>query len=90
MALLPTLDRTRLAVGFMRDLSILQESCGFTKAQLLAAVAACDQWVEDNTASFNAALPAGFRTTATTEQKAALLAYVLWRRIGRLRVAEDT
>jgi hypothetical protein len=61
----------------------------FTKPQLTAAIAAADQWVEDNTVSFNQALPVGFRTAATASQKIAVLAYVLWRRAGRLRTPED-
>lgn len=89
MALLPALDRARAALQFMRDSSLSQESCGFTKADLQAALGATDQWVEDNTTSFNTALPQPFRGQATTAQKTMLLAYVLWRRIGRLRAAED-
>lgn len=65
------------------------EPHAFTKPQLAAAVTAADQWVEDNAASFNAALPVAFRTSASVAQKVALLGFVLWRRIGRLRVSED-
>lgn len=87
MALLGAQARQRVAAAFMREET--SEPHGFTKPQLANAVNAVDQWVEDNTASFNAALPAGFRNSATAAQKAALLGYVLWRRIGRLRVSED-
>lgn len=89
MTLLPTQDRIRTALQWMRDASTAQEPCAFTKPNLQAAVNAVDQWVEDNTTSFNAALPLPFRTAATAAQKTAVLAYVLWRRIGRLRAAED-
>jgi hypothetical protein len=88
MAALNAQDRLHTAIGFMREQA--QESFGFTKPQLAAAVAAADDWVEANAVSFNAALPAGFRTTATTSQKIALLGFVLARRTGRLRVTEDS
>ena len=89
MAVLPTLDRLRVTVQWMRDISSAQEPCAFTKDDLQAAVAAADDWVEANSISFNQALPQPFRGAATTPQKIAVLAYVLWRRIGRLRAAED-
>lgn len=81
MPLLSTADRQRVVAQWMRD---NVEATGFTKAQLQAALDATDQWVEDNTASFNSALPAAFRTSATLAQKTMLLGYVLWKRIGRL------
>jgi hypothetical protein len=67
----------------------LPESCNFTKDQLRAAVDATDQWVEDNTASYVATLPAAFRTNTTATQKTLLFALVLARRIGRLSTPED-
>lgn len=90
MATLPAQDRTRVGAAWMRDLSEARESVAWTKPDLAAAVAAVDDWVEANTAAFNAALPQPFRSTATPTQKTALLAYVLWRRAGRLRVPEDS
>lgn len=87
MAVLTTAGRVAVAAGFMRELA---ESVAFTKPHLVAAVAATDDWVEANTTSFNTALPAAFRTSATTAQKIALLCYVLMRRAGRLRVSEDS
>jgi hypothetical protein len=86
MTLLDATARARTAAQWMRENVI---SCAFTKSDLQAAVAAADQWVEDNTASYNTALPQPFRSSATTDQKAWVLAYVLWRRIGRLRAQED-
>lgn len=47
-----------------------------------AAVDATDDWCEANAASFNTALPATFKTTATLPQKALLLAYVAMKRGG--------
>lgn len=55
---------------------------GITKADLLAAVNATDDWVEANQVSFNTALPQPFRGAASPQQKAALLAFVLRRRFG--------
>lgn len=79
--------RARVAAQWMREQ--LTPTSGFTKADLTAAVAAADDWMDTNQASYNTALPVGFRTNATTAQKAELFAYVLWRRIGRLRAQED-
>lgn len=86
MALLDATARARTVAQWMRENTA---ACGFTKTDLHAAVAAADQWVEDNTTSYNQALPLPFRSSATAEQKAWVLAYVLWRRIGRLRAQED-
>lgn len=86
MALLDSTARTRAAAQWMRENTA---PCAFAKSDLAAALAATDQWVEDNTTSFNTALPTAFRTTASAPQKVMLLAYVLWRRIGRLRADED-
>ncbi len=87
MPVLPALARKAVSATFMREET--SESFPFTKPQLAAAVAAADDWVEANVASFNAALPAGFRTSASAGQKVAVLTLVLMRRIGRLRVSED-
>lgn len=86
MALLDATARARTVAQWMRE---NLTGCAFTKPDLQAAVAATDQWVEDNTSSFNTALPQPFRSSATAEQKAWVLAFVLWRRIGRLRAQED-
>lgn len=47
------------------------------KPELRAAVDATDQWIHDNAASFNAALPVEARSKLTARQKAHLLAVVL-------------
>lgn len=86
MAILDATNRARTVAQWMRD---NVETCSFTKSALTAALAATDQWIEDNTAAFNTALPLPFRTSATTLQKNVLFAYVLMRRIGRLKTAED-
>lgn len=56
----------------------------FSKAELIAAANAADSWASDNAASFNAALPNPFRSTATAAEKNLLLAYVCLARAGLL------
>lgn len=51
-------------------------------SDLIAAMAAADEWLDDNAQSFNQALPVPFRTTATLQQKAALLIYLARKRAG--------
>lgn len=63
---------------------------GCTKPQLRAALDAADQWMDDNAASYNSALPTAFRTTASAADKAALVAFVAAQRAGILpTTAED-
>jgi len=86
MALLDAVARYRLAAQWMRD---NDEDCSFDKAALVAAIAAADTWIEASTPSFVSSLPAAFRTNSSAGQKAMLFAFVMMRRIGRLRTAED-
>lgn len=86
MAVLPDLDRERIWRWFMRRNT---ESCNFTKADMRAAVDACDTWVDNNISALNTALPVAFRNNASITQKAFLLCYVTMRRAGILRVEED-
>lgn len=86
MALLDAANRARVAAQWMRELT---SSLGCTKQGVRAAVDAVDQWVEDNTAAYNSALPTEFRTSATAAQKALLLCYVAMRRVGKLKAEED-
>lgn len=60
-----------------------------TKADIRAAIEATDLWIDANTASWNNAIPVAARTGLTGAQKTWLFAYVLMRRIGRLRAEED-
>lgn len=82
-------ERAACTTALMREFSRLASALGVTKAQLRAAVDAADTWCDDNAASFNTALPVAFRTTATNAQKNLLLTFVLRRRNGDLRIAED-
>jgi len=74
-------DQEIVWADFMSSLSAEREELtNMLKGDLLDAVQAVDQWVVDNQASYNSALPEVFRTNATPEQKAMLLMYVVTRR----------
>ena len=49
---------------------------------LRAVINAIDDYYEANASAMNSALPVGFRTTATMEQKAAAFAIAALRRAG--------
>lgn len=86
MTLLDSTSRARVVAQWMRK---NLEASSFSKAELAAAVDSTDQWIEDNTASFVAAIPSGFRTKSSATQKTLLFVYVLMRRAGLLRAEED-
>jgi hypothetical protein len=74
-------ERTAIGALFQSDVSQAREGFGaLVKADIHAAAAAVDDWIVANTASFNAALPTAFRTTATPAQKTRLFVAVLTRR----------
>lgn len=79
MAIMSDTDRAAVHAEIMRN---IPGSIGILKAELRAALDAADQWVSDNAASFNAALPLLLpaRSTLTTAQKAWLLSAVIERR----------
>ena len=54
-----------------------------SKTDARAAIVAAEQWLSDNAAAFNSALPQPYRGAATQAQKAALVASVATRRAGR-------
>jgi len=83
-------NRARAVAQFMRDAVIAGASlAGITKTDITAAVAATDDWIDTNQASFNTALPVNFRTNANLATKTFLFCYVAMRRAGRLRAEED-
>lgn len=86
MAVMNATERARCRNQYMREQAT---SSGITKTDLAAALAAADQWADDNAAAYNAALPTPFRTAATAAEKAMLLCYVIMRRSGRLHADED-
>lgn len=86
MAVLTSNQRDQVYRAFLRLISA--EPCSFLKATLRTAVDNADDWAESAGASvpatsYNAALNLTFRTAATANQKAALLALVAWWRAGR-------
>lgn len=80
MAVLSNADRAAVHVALMQDLSRALESCATIKADLRAAIDAADQWVSDNAASFNTALPQPARGQLTAAQKSRLLVAVVSKR----------
>jgi len=88
MALLSSALRAKIHKWFMRE---NETTCSFSKPELLEAINATDQWVEDNTASYMAALNSnanGFRNKSTGQQKTVIFAYVLLERAGMLHVSD--
>ena len=77
MAVLVDSDRQGVWARWMRDNT---SSCSVNKPDLRTAVNAIDQWVDDNAASFNLAIPQPARANLTAKQKAWLLTYVIRRR----------
>ena len=81
MAVLPDVDRALVSGRWQRDVSARRQAfVGVTKADILAAVAAIDGWVDSNTSAFNTAIPQPARSNLTSQQKAELLLYVVQRR----------
>jgi hypothetical protein len=90
MAALSAEEQRRVWAQLMREPpDQIGGAVAYSKPELAAAVAAASQWVDDNRASFNAALPAGYRTKATNQQKAMLLMAIVSREVGRYRARED-
>lgn len=77
MALLNENSRVSVWEEFMRE---NKETISVLKLELRETINAIDQWTEDNAASFNAALPIAFRTTATPKQKALVFLLILAKR----------
>lgn len=80
--------RARTLAQWMRELDLALPA-SLTKPDLAAAVAATDDWIEVNAASFNAALPQPFRGAAGLQLKTLLFCYVALRRAGKLHAEED-
>jgi hypothetical protein len=79
MAALTAEKRAEVHAGLMRANT---ETVTITKAQLRAAVDAIDQWVSDNAASFNAAIPQPARGALSAAQKSRLLMMVVAKRFA--------
>lgn len=81
MAVLSDADRRLVSEDFCRfPTNVGGTASGLLKANVKAAIDAADQWVEDNSTSFNNALPQPARGALSAKQKAALLVWVVRRR----------
>lgn len=82
MAQLPDVDRLRIWRGLMRWWSNLWEPVtDLSKGDLLDAIIATDTWIDNNQASYNAALPTAARTNLTLAQKTLLFCAVALARV---------
>ena len=83
MAVLSETDRQRAYRGLMRYWSSQQETvAGILKPDLRAAVNATDDWIDQNSAAFNTALPIPARTNLTATQKTLLFCAVALMRMS--------
>jgi hypothetical protein len=80
MAALSNADRLAVGQQFCSDISAQRQPLAVNRTDFRAALAAIDDWVDANAASFNAAIPQPARTNLTVRQKAQLLEYVVRRR----------
>lgn len=78
MAVLTDNDRALLFADWQRDNET--PLAALTKADIRAAVNAIDQYLSDNAAAINQAIPQPARAGLTTKQKAQLLTYVVRQR----------
>ena len=83
MAVLSTDDRKRIWRGLMRKWSATHETVGaVNKADLQAAVDAIDDWIDQNAAAVNSAMPQPARGQLTLAQKNLLFCAVATMRYG--------
>lgn len=79
MTVLDSTQRTAVRDFFMRE---KVGPDGVNKTQLAEVVAAVDQWVEDNTTSYNNAIPQPQRGNMSATHKTLVLCYVVMKRQG--------
>jgi hypothetical protein len=79
MAVMSDGDRIACWEQWMRE-NLETITGSMTKAEFRAAVDATDQWVSDNSASYNSAIPQPARGAMSNSQKAFLLSVVLLKR----------
>ncbi len=78
MALLTNEQILQLRAEYMRKLA----SPTITKADLKAAFEGLDSFFDTNAAAINSAIPQPARGALTTQQKAAIAAYIMMARYG--------
>lgn len=81
MAVLSDAHRQSLRDEAMRISSDLNVPLAVVKSALRAAVDATDDWIDDNAASFNSALPTAARNNLTAKQKTQLFMIVARKRL---------
>ena len=67
-------QQKRVRAALHRAYSAQEILIPWTKPQADAAIAASDAWIDSAGASYNSALPVAYRTSASTSDKALLLA----------------
>lgn len=80
MAVLTDIDRREIWAEIQRELSAVNEPLALSKTALKAAVDALDQFLSDNAATINNAIPQPARSSLTVPQKARLLMKVITQR----------
>jgi len=80
MATMTAGQRAAAATDMMATLSVVRESLGVTRADIVAAFAGADQYCHDNAAAMNAAIPQPARSVMTTTQKAMMYMLILSHR----------
>lgn len=80
MANLSAAKQFEVLSEFGKDISARRQPFSLARPILSAAITAIDQWIEDNAASFNQALPPLARTNLTANQKAQLFMAVAAKR----------
>lgn len=80
MAVLTDNDRVDIWREYMRYGSNERETMGLTKPELRAAIDATDDWINDNQASYNNALPTAAKASLTQKQKVRLFLAVAEKR----------
>lgn len=80
MALLSNAERNEINRTIQQVLSDNNISIALTKAELRAAIDGTDEWIDNNAALYNMAIPIPARTVLTTNQKVQLLMYVITKR----------
>jgi hypothetical protein len=82
MAVLQDADRIQVGGTFQSDVSNarVQFPAGVVKADIQAAIAAIDSWIDSNSASFNAAIPQPVRGAFSSAMKSQMFVAVLKKR----------
>lgn len=80
MTIMTDPQRLQCRVDFVQEMMQAAETTGLIKADLLAAVGGLDQYLSDNAAAINTAIPLPARGALSTVQKVRLMKWVITRR----------